>query len=202
MTACSPESRITPAPAGPHRPRAFTLIELVVVIVLIGVMAAVAVPRFAAASTRYRVDAAVQQIIADLNVTAALANRASASRTISFEPDDETYTLVDQPSKADPDEDQVVHLGREPFGVNLLQVTFGADTEVAVSGHGLLLESGQLTVAAGRHARRLIFSQGSTTVTVTDLTLTEPTDDEDIDVEGTGGIKTVQVGGMAQAVGQ
>lgn len=201
MTSCSPAHRNTPAPADPHRPRAFTLIELVIVIVLMGVLSAVAIPRFASASTRYRVDAAVQQIIADLNVTAALANRGSAAHTVFFEPDDELYTLVGQSSLSNPAVDRVVDLSGEPFGVNLLQVTFGADTELAISGHGLFMDSGQLTVAAGRHAKRLVFTQGSTSISVQDLTLNEPSQGETLNVGGVGGIQSVQVGGTAQGVG-
>lgn len=201
MTADSRNQRIALAPTGQRRSGAFTLIELIVVVVLMSITAAVAIPRFASASTRYRVDAAVQQLIADFNVTAATANLASDSRTILFEADDETYTLVGQPSKADPASDEVVDLSREPFGVNLLQVSFGFDDELDISGHGLLLESGQLTVAAGRHARRIVVTQGSTAVTVQDLTLAEPSEGEVIDVEAAGGLKSVQVGGMAEAVG-
>ncbi len=198
----SSSERITHAPAGSHRPRAFTLIELVVVIVIMAIMASVAIPRFASAASRYRVDAAVQQIIADVNTTSAVANLASETRLIQFDADAESYTLVAQPSLSDPATDQVIDLSIEPFRVNLLQISFGGDSELQISGFGLLLESGQLTVAAGRNARRITFTQGSTAATVVDLTLNEPTDDESIDVGSTGSTRTFSVGGAtAQAMG-
>lgn len=193
-------SQITHAPAGQHRPRAFTLIELVVVIVIMAIMAAVTIPRFASASNRYRVDAAVQQILADVNMTAAVANRASASRTISFDPDNDRYTLVGQASPSDPAQDWIIELGLEPFGVNLARVTFGADDDLPISGHGLLAESGELTVTAGRTARKLIFTQGSATATIEDLNLTEPTDDDTVTVSSTNGTRKATVGGAAASM--
>lgn len=201
MNSLNTDNHSTLAPAGSLRPRAFTLIELVVVIVIIAIASAVAIPRFASASTRYRVDAAVQQIVSDVSLTAAVANRASAAHTIRFEPADDNYVLVGQPSPANPAVDKVIELGLEPFGVNLLQVAFGADTEVVVSGHGLLTESGQLTVAVGRTARRIVFTQGSASASVQDLNLNNPTDNESIDVGSTGSTRTVVVGGAAMAVG-
>lgn len=198
----SPTERFTHAPTGSHRSCAFTLVELVVVIVIMAIMASVAIPRYASAASRYRVDAAVQQIIADVNTTSAVANLASESRVIRFDADEDSYTLVGQPSLNNPAIDQVVDLSVEPFKANLLQISFGGDSELQISGFGLLLESGQLTVASGRNARRITFAQGSTTATVVDLTLNEPTDDESIDVGGTGSTRTFNVGGAtAQATG-
>lgn len=190
-------TKITYAPAGSNRPRAFTLIELVVVIFIMAIMASIAIPRYASATNRYRVDAAVQQILADINMTAAVANRASASRTISFNADSDHYTLEDQASPADPASDWIIELGLEPFSVNLARVSFGADERLPISGHGLLTESGELTVTAGRTARRLIFTQGSTSVTIEDQTLTEPTDNNTVTVVSTSGTQTANVGGAA-----
>ncbi|MCB9836201.1 MAG: type II secretion system protein [Phycisphaera sp.] len=194
------KSTFTHVTAGQHRPRAFTLIELVMVIVIMAIMAVVAIPRFASASNRYRVDAAVQQILADVNMTAAVANRASTSRTISFDPDNDSYTLVGQASPSDPAQDWVIDLSVEPFGVNLARVTFGADDDLPISGYGLLQESGELTVTAGRTARRLIFTQGSTSATIEDLSLTEPTDDDTVTVSNTNSTRKAAVGGAASAM--
>lgn len=201
MSIMNATDHSTLAPAGSSRPRAFTLIELVIVLVIVAIASAVAIPRFASASSRYRVDAAVQQIIADVSLTAAFANNASAAHTIRFEPADDRYVLVNQPSPANPATDKSIELGLEPFGVNLLQVSFGSDTEAVLSGHGLLTESGQLTVAVGREARRIVFTRGSTNATVQDLNLNNPTDNESMDIGSTGATKTFAVSGTARAFG-
>lgn len=179
----------TNALAGHNRFRAFTLLELVIVIVILSITAAVAIPRMSAASTRYRVDAAVQQLLADVNITAAVANQASQMRSISFDATDETYELIGQPSPNNPAQDYVVDLGVEPFNVNMLGISFG-DNKLDISGHGLLLETGQVTIAAGQDARRIVFTEGTSTIQVVNLNLSSPTDDESMSVQSTGDSRT------------
>lgn len=179
----------TNALAASSRLRAFTLLELVIVIVIISVTAAVAIPRISSAGSRYSVDAAVQQLLADVNITAAVANSASQTRSIVFDASTETYELVGQPSPSNPAQDHTVNLSLEPFNVNMLGVSLG-DNQLDISGHGLLLETGQLTLAVGRDARRLVFTSGSSTVQVVNLSLNTPTDDESISVRTTGTSQT------------
>lgn len=201
MSIMNTTDHSTLAPVGSTRPRAFTLIELVIVLVIVAIASAVAIPRFASASSRYRVDAAVQQIIADVSLTAALANKTSAAHSIRFEPADDRYVLVGQPSPANPAEDKAVELGLEPFGVNLLQVSFGSDTQAVLSGHGLLTESGQLTVAVGRDARRIVFTRGSANASVQELNLNNTANNETMDIGSTGATKSFAVSGTARAFG-
>ncbi|GAB5495148.1 MAG: hypothetical protein Phyf2KO_02280 [Phycisphaerales bacterium] len=171
------------------RSRAFTLMELIIVIVIISVTAAVALPRMSGASSRYRVDAAVQQLLADINITAAAANSASETKSITFDASNETYVMVGRPSPSNPALDHTVNLSVEPFNINLLGVSLG-DNQLDISGHGLLLESGQVTLAAGRNARRVVFTSGSASVQVVNMSLNEPTDGETMSVRSTDSTKT------------
>ena len=200
MTQHTPPRNNDYAPFNSRCAGAFTLIELVIVIAIVSITAAIAIPRLSGASTRYRVDSAVQQVIADINVTAAMANRASAAHSIQFDAAAETYTLVGQPSLNDPAVDQAVNLSREPYKVNLLRVSIGGGSQLNVSGFGLIADSGQITLAAGTQGRRIIFTQGSSSVQIVDLTLAEPTNDEDIDVESSGTPRTVDVKGVADTL--
>ncbi|PHQ82372.1 MAG: hypothetical protein COB69_02085 [Phycisphaera sp.] len=175
--------------------RAFTLIELVIVIVIISITAAIAIPRLSGASTRYRVDAAVQQVLSDIKVTSAEANRISRTRSIRFEAASESYMLVGQPSLNNPATDQIVNLSLEPYNVNMLRVSFGGDSRLDISAYGLMLEAGELTLAAGRQGRRIVFTQGSSSIQIVNLNLTRPTDDEDIDIDSTGDTRDVDTFG-------
>ncbi|MFI4896612.1 MAG: Tfp pilus assembly protein FimT/FimU, partial [Phycisphaerales bacterium JB059] len=47
------------------RSRAFTLIELVLVVAILGVVAAIAIPRFSSATTRSRLDLAASRLEGD-----------------------------------------------------------------------------------------------------------------------------------------
>jgi prepilin-type N-terminal cleavage/methylation domain-containing protein len=183
------------APYDSRRTRAFTLIELVIVIAIISITAVIAIPRLSGAGTRYRVDAAVQQILSDINITAAQANRTSQTLTIRFDADADTYTLIGQPSRNNPANDQVVDFSREPYKANMLGVSFGGDSQLDISGYGLMLESGQITLSAGRVGRRVVFTQGSSSVQIVDLSLVEPTKDESISIESSGTIRKVDVKG-------
>lgn len=179
----------TNALAARSRSRAFTLLELVIVVVIISVTAAVAIPRMSNAGSRYSVDAAVQQLLADVNITAAAANGASQTRSIVFDATTETYELIGQPSPSNPAQNHTVDLSREPFNVNMLGVSLG-DNRLDISGHGLLLETGQLTLAVGRDARRVVFTSGSASVQIINLSLNTPTDDETISIRSTDSSKT------------
>ncbi|NEQ54236.1 MAG: prepilin-type N-terminal cleavage/methylation domain-containing protein [Leptolyngbya sp. SIO3F4] len=189
MTQSATPISNTNALAARSRSRAFTLLELVIVIVIISVTAAIAIPRMSNAGSRYSVDAAVQQLLADVNITAAVANGASQSHSIAFDASTETYELIGQPSPSNPAQNQTVDLSREPFNVNMLGVSLG-DNQLDISGHGLLLETGQLTLAVGRDARRVVFTSGSASVQVVNISLNTPTDGETISIRSTDSTKT------------
>ena len=189
MTQHSSPKTNSNALADNTRSRAFTLMELIIVIVIISVTAAVAIPRMSGASSRYRVDAAVQQLLADINITAAAANSASETRSIVFDASNETYVMVGRPSPSNPALNHTVSLSVEPYKVNMLGVSLG-DNQLDISGHGLLMETGQLTLAAGSTARRVVFTSGSGSVQVVYMTLDEPTSDETMSVRSTDTTKT------------
>ncbi|RNC81338.1 MAG: prepilin-type N-terminal cleavage/methylation domain-containing protein [Phycisphaera sp.] len=171
------------------RSRAFTLLELVIVIVIISVTAAIAIPRMSNAGSRYSVDAAVQQLLADVNITATVANSTSETRSIVFDTTAETYELVGQPSPSNPAQNHTVDLSLEPFNVNMLGVSLEGNA-LDISGHGLLLETGQLTLAVGRDARRVVFTSGTSSVQVVNISLNTPTDGESISIRSTGQSQT------------
>jgi len=186
------------APSGSRRMRAFTLIELVVVIVLIGIVSAVTIPRFAASAVRYRVDSATHLFLADFGFVSSRAESTSQTRSITFSGLQDSYILVGERDPANPLKDRAVNLSRPPYEVDLLGAAFGGDSQLDISGYGLPLESGQVTFAAGLLARRVSLTAGSPTVTIAKLNLTGPVAGETITigkVEGTTTKSSVAFGG-------
>lgn len=76
------------------RRRAVTALDLTISVLIMGLMAAVALPRFAASLDAMRVRAAAQQIAADMNRARATAIRQSETCTASFTNSPAAYTLV------------------------------------------------------------------------------------------------------------
>lgn len=155
----------TPRPAEHTHRRAFahpgfSLLELVIVIALAGVVAALAAPRFASAQARYRADAAARQIAADVALAAERAKAIGGQVTITFAPGraaykaDYTLAGVSESWRSD--------LSAEPYMAVITGAAFGAGTTLEFNGRGVPAAAGEITVQSGRV--RVVVSVGSTGV--------------------------------------
>ena len=75
-------------------PKGFTLIELVISILILGIVAAVATPSFAEAMISYRIEAAAKRIVADFNYARQQAITKSDTVTIEFFESPSRYVIV------------------------------------------------------------------------------------------------------------
>lgn len=118
--------------------RAFTLVELVVVLCIMGVVAAIAAPRYGAAIARQRVDGAANRIASDLGYARSLARMTSSSVTVVFDPVHNRYAM---PGAPDPITNgpapYMVDLTLAPYRTNLVAGTAGpSGGAVAAIGSG------------------------------------------------------------------
>jgi type II secretory pathway pseudopilin PulG len=122
---------------------------LVIVLSVTAVVAAVTVPRYASASARYKADFAAKRIVADLELAAATARNASASRTVSFG-DDDTYT-IDQTGDLNRGSATTyrVRLAEAPYGATRVKADFGGDAVVVFDGYGAPDTGGVVVVEVG-----------------------------------------------------
>jgi type II secretion system protein H len=72
----------------------FTLIEMAVVLVVIGVLAAIAFPRYASATTAQRVNQAANVVAADLELATAMAARQRVPLQLRLDPAYPGYTIT------------------------------------------------------------------------------------------------------------
>jgi prepilin-type N-terminal cleavage/methylation domain-containing protein len=118
-------------------PAAFTLAELAVVITIMGILAAVAVPRFANALARQRRDQAVNRISTDLEYARRRAVQTSTPITVVFDVANDRYTLQDVPDIDRPGKDYTVDLSVEPYSVHILAADFGGNAKVTYDIYGV-----------------------------------------------------------------
>ncbi|MGP1272664.1 MAG: prepilin-type N-terminal cleavage/methylation domain-containing protein [Phycisphaerales bacterium] len=151
----------------------FTLIELIVTAAIIAVVAAVAVPQFAAASARYRLDLATQRVLSDLSIVAGAASAAGTSRSVVFDAPSDSYIMLGIASQGRAF-NRWVDLGPEPFKTDLVSATFTDAVMLKMSGHGVAENDGLIIIASGLEAKRITLTQGSPTIGIETLTISDP----------------------------
>ena len=142
---------------------AFTLVELVLVIATIAVLAAIAVPRYADATARYRVELAAKRVVADLMLARSNARATSGVQVVDFASPPGGYTL---PGVAAPDGaagDYVVRLADEPYRSSVTGASFGepAAASVRFDRYGSPDVGGTVVVTSGRYQKTVYVDAAS-----------------------------------------
>ena len=142
------------------RPRvgqaAFTLIEAVIVMAIIGVVAAVAVPKYANSLVRYRADSAVCRIIRDLDYARSSARDRSTAQAVQFYLSSNSYTLPGINDLKNSGADFTVDLSEEPYRVSIQDLQLGGDGKVIFDGFGQPDSGGSITIRIGAVAKVIV----------------------------------------------
>ncbi len=135
-------------------PRAYTLLELVLVVVIIAMAATMAAPRIHRSIQRQRIEAAANRVAADLRMARRRAMAQSASVAIEFDvTKGESAYQVNMPHPDHPDAKYRVILTLEPYLVTISSAVFGADAELIYDGFGVPDSNGQVVLVLGDHRR-------------------------------------------------
>ena len=137
----------------------FNLLELVMVLAIMGIVAAIAAPRFGQASARYRADVAARRICKDLAMASRAARNAGASRTLKFESSGAAYTISSLAGLEKHSDTYRVDLSAEPYRTRADSVDFGGDGQVTFNGYGQADSGGTVVLKSAEITRTITFDQ-------------------------------------------
>lgn len=147
--------------------RAFSLLELTVVILVLGILSAASVPRFADAYRQHCVSAAADRIAADLVRAQSAAYGSSTSKTVTFDVSASSYEIAGVRPLDRSSGPYVVDLKVSPYESSLVTVwnQTGLQT-ITFNGYGLPDKGGSVVVACGGIQKVVLVSASTGTAVV------------------------------------
>ena len=135
--------------ATPSLAAGFSLVELTLCALIIGMVAAVALPRYASAQARFRVDAAVGRLQADLDLARQQAQATSRSVTVWFRVDTDQLQILGAAALDQPAAAYTTALAEGPYLCDLQTADAGGDAYLIVEGFGLADSTASLRLVHG-----------------------------------------------------
>jgi prepilin-type N-terminal cleavage/methylation domain-containing protein len=131
----------------------FTLIELVIVLAIMAVFSAIAIPRYGASAARYRADLAARRVVADLALAQSKAKGTSSTTSVVFYVSTNRYQLPQLSSPDGMGGTYTVGLGEQPYAANLVSADFAGDAQITFNGWGLPDSGGTVVLISGTEQR-------------------------------------------------
>jgi Tfp pilus assembly protein FimT len=132
-----------------------TLIELVIVVLLMGIMAAVAGPKYSQSLAAFRADCAASRVAADLRLARYYAQRTSQSETVTFDDAADSYAFS---AMRDLDRPSIVYsvaLKSLQYPAEIGSVSFEGSKAIQFDIYGRPNRSGTVTVQSNAQQRTI-----------------------------------------------
>ncbi len=134
----------------------FTLIELIIVVLVMGILTAVAVPKVADALSYHRVESAAERVKADLTLARRHALSTSRDVYVFFYAASNWYWISGGvKGLGGPPNAYRVYLAKPPYEVSIVSAQFGSSTAAVFNGYGVPNDGGQVVVTSGKYARTI-----------------------------------------------
>lgn len=128
--------------------RGFTLVELVLVLALAAVLAALAAPRFATAQSRYRAGLAADRVAREIEHARQRAVVTGAAQSVTFMEAKRAFTIDGMRGPDMKEGDYLVDLAAPPYSAEEMTSTFAGDV-LRFNGYGVPEAGGVVKVVAG-----------------------------------------------------
>lgn len=139
---------------------AFTIVEMVMVMVLLGILSMIAAPRYANMLRNQRLDAAEFRIRHDLSTAQRRARYLGTSQTLTFNTILHSYSVTGMADPDKPASTYTVKLNAEPYGVSLVSADLGGNAILVFDGHGTPDSDGTIVIRLGSEIRTITFGTG------------------------------------------
>jgi len=143
-----------------QRPRAFSLVEMVMVLTIISLAAAIAVPRFTHAVNRRTADSAARRIVQDLALARQHARVTSSDISVNFR-NTPGYEIKNLPDPNNPNESYTVDLKGAPYNVSQWEVDFAGAREVSFDMYARPSRRGTIVLRIGGESRTITLNRES-----------------------------------------
>ena len=134
-----------------RRRSAFTFVELILVVLIVGILASTAAPRYGAALSYHRAELAARKLAADLGYVRDYAQRSSTPQTITFDFTADTYVAPGTPDPSRPGSTLSVDMTRADAPADLTGYTGVVPVQFDIYGRPSL--AGSVTVRSGAAQR-------------------------------------------------
>lgn len=147
-----------------HKHKAISFIELVIVVVIIGILAGVSIPRYASFLSTQRVESAARKIKMDLQFAKNRARISSSIRTVEFDVLNNSYRIVGMSDFNHKANEYQVFLDKPPYSAELVSVDFSATAKVTFDGYGVPDNSGTIVIQVGNNIETIYIYRPSNLV--------------------------------------
>lgn len=134
-----------------NKHKAISFIELVIVVMIIGILAGVSIPRYASFLSTQRVESAARKIKMDLQFAKNRARISSSNRIIEFDVINNSYRIVGMNDLNHKANEYQVFLDKPPYHAELVSADFNTTAKVTFDGYGVPDNNGTIVVQVGNN---------------------------------------------------
>ncbi len=159
-------SRVEPRLDKRMRPRrAFTIIELVIVLLILGIVSAVAMPTFYDSLLFHRVESAARRVKADLELARSQARLTSTNQSITFA--NSSYTISNTKSLDNANHLYTVDLTQQPYSLDSATANFSNTATASFDGYGAPASGGTVVLMSKSHQCTITLDGATGEATIT-----------------------------------